>query len=155
MMTNRSNRIPARLRLSAGLLVLLAGGCGPTWYLDPGFGERLAKEENKPLLFYFKAWDSTHHRNMKLNILESAAVKNELMDTVNVELEFAWAGPYRTRYGIQSPQVCVMCDPSARMVAAPMYVNPLPTEERFLEWLRRTKEEAKRASSTIPLPAKP
>jgi hypothetical protein len=136
--------------------MLLAGGCGPNWYIDAGFGERLAKEENKPILFYFKAWDSAHHRNMKMNVLESAAVKRELMDTVNIELEFAWAEPYKTRYKVQRPQVCVMCDPGGKMVSTPQPANPVPTPEVFVNWLRKAKTDAKGNASPGPAPpAKP
>ena len=84
--------------LLLGCLWGAAQGCGPAWYIDPGFAERLAREENKPLLFYFKAWDSAQHRNMKLNVLEDPAVKKELMDTVNVELEFAFFPDYQQRF---------------------------------------------------------
>ncbi|HVP11119.1 MAG TPA: hypothetical protein VMV94_08050 [Phycisphaerae bacterium] len=136
-----------------GALLLLAGGCGPTWYIDAAFAERLAKEQNKALLFYFKAWDSTQHRNMKMKVFENPAIKKELMDTVNVELEFAWSAPYKNRYKVVQPQVCVMCDPNGKMVYTAKYVNPVPTDEDFLAWLRRAKAEAKPGTSTAPAPS--
>jgi hypothetical protein len=135
--------------------LFLASGCGPTWYLDPGFAERTAKEQNKPLLFYFKAWDSTQHRNMKMKVFEYPAVKRELIDTVNVELEFAWSAPYKGRFKVQQAQVCVMCDPSGKMVYTAKYVNPVPSEEDFLAWLRRAKAEARPGASTVPATSKP
>lgn len=155
-LTSQSNRLSVKPLLGGLLFTLLAGGCGPNWYIDASFGERLAKEENKPILYYFKAWDSTHHRNMKMQVLENAAVKRELIDTVNVELEFAWAGPYKTRFKVQRPQVCVMCDPGGKMVSSALAVNPLPTPEEFVNWLRKAKSEAKGSASTgPPPPAKP
>lgn len=151
----RNIRISRAIRVLGLLAAISAGGCRPDWYIDPGFGERLAKEESKPLLYYFKAWDSTQHRNMKMKVLESAAVKKELMDTVNVELEFAWAGPYRTKYNVQMPQVCVMCDPTGKMVSTPFYVNPVPSEEAFASWLRQAKTLAKPAAPAGPAAARP
>ncbi len=77
------------------LLPVVIGCAEPVWYLDHGFGERLAKQENKPLLFYFKAWDSTQHRNMRLKVFSDPAVKAELLKTVNLELEYSWSTPYK------------------------------------------------------------
>ncbi len=158
---NRSTFVRGlRCRLFTAFLplawLLVAGsGCGPVWLLDPGYAERLAREENRPLLFYFKAWDSTQHRNMKLRVFEDSAVKQELMDTVNVELEFAWSDPYKTRYGVQRPQVCVMCGPNGKMVSSALYTNPIPSPEAFLAWLKRSKAEATPAPpTTTSAPAK-
>jgi hypothetical protein len=152
VLISRRSRIRQWSWYMGGLLLLLPGGCGPTWYMDAAFAERLAKEQNKPLLFYFKAWDSTQHRNMKMKVFEYPAVKKELMDTVNVELEFAWSAPYKGRYKVQAPQVCVMCDPNGNMVYTAKYVNPVPSDEDFLAWLRRAKAEVKPGTSTAPAP---
>ncbi len=142
--SGRIARVSVRQFVIAVLLLGSAGGCGPIWYIDASFAERLAKQENRPILFYFKAWDSTQHRNMKLNVLEHPPVKKALIDTVNVELEFAWyPGPeYAKRYGVRQPQVCVMCKPDGEMVGSSMYVNPVPTNEAFLDWLLSAKAEA-------------
>ena len=121
---------------------LLATGCGPVWLLDPPTAEKIAREQNKPLLLYFKAWDSTQHRNMVLQVFNNPAVKAELKTTVNAELEFAFFPDYRKRYGVQQPQVCVMCAPNGEKVDSPLYVNPVPSPEKFLEWLKRAKAEA-------------
>src|SRR6185295_17226178 len=87
-----------RFKLSGMLFVVLGGlatGCGgPSWYLDPGFGERLATEKKRPILYYFKDWDSSAHRNFKMKVLDSAVVRKELTDTVNVETEWKWSGNY-------------------------------------------------------------
>ncbi|RIK67876.1 MAG: hypothetical protein DCC65_05230 [Planctomycetota bacterium] len=119
-----------------------AVGCGPVWYLDPDFGERLAAEKNKPMLIYFKVWDSSLHRNMKLEVLENSAVKRELVDMVNVELEFAYFAEQRQKYGVQRPQVCVVCNSRGERVSTPISVNPVPSVEVFVEWLRKAKAEA-------------
>ena len=118
-------------------------GCGPVWYIDPGFAEKLAAKENKPLLYYFKAWDSTQHRNMRLQVLSNSAVKAELKDTVNIELEYGFFPEKARRYGVQRPQVCVVTDPHGNKVGSPLYVNPVPTPESFLDWLKRAKQQAK------------
>ena len=47
-----------------------------------------------------------------------------------------------SRYGVQRPQVCVMCRPDGTMVFTPEYVSPVPKPEAFLEWLKRAKAEA-------------
>jgi len=152
---------PRRFRVSAlqcFLLVLLltwAGGCGPIWYIDAGFAQRLAKQENKPLLMYFKAWDSTQHRNMKLNVFEYPPIKKQLVNTVNLELEFAWFPDYAKRYGVQRPQVCVMCTPEGKKIHPSLYVNPVPTKEAFLDWLLKAKAEALPEPTSAPAKTKP
>lgn len=123
-------------------LLSVAGGCGPVWWMDPNFAERLAKKENKPILYYFKEWDSTQHRNMWWNVFENAAVKKELKDTINVDVLLAWYPDYKKRFQISRPQVCVMCKPNGEAVHDTLYVNPVPKPEEFLRWLRRAKAEA-------------
>jgi hypothetical protein len=134
-------------RFAAGgclvVFLFVAGGCGgPVWYLDPGFAERLAAKEKKPLLLYFKAWDSSVHRNMRLEVFENAAVKAELRCTVNAELEYAYFKEWTRRFGVRQPQVCVMATPDGKRVASPLYVNPVPTPEKFLDWLKKARAEA-------------
>jgi hypothetical protein len=126
-----------------GWLVLAAGGCGPQWLIEPRTAERLAREDNKPLLIYFKAWDSAQHRNMVLDVFNHPSVKPALKDTINLELELAFFPEYCRRYNVQRPQICVMCTPDGRQVDTPMYVNPVPTPEVFLAWLTRAKAAAK------------
>lgn len=144
-------------RVAAALLLLgmLTGGCGPIWYLDSGYAQRLAKQQRRPLLVYFKAWDSTQHRNMKTKIFEDPAIKKELTDTVNLELEFAWAPDEARRWGVQRPQVCVMCTPDGDKVGQSLYVNPVPTEKEFLDWLLKLKTAAKPGGPLAPPPAAP
>lgn len=147
----RAGRTERRLRYALlGLLpaVLWLTGCGPTWLIEPRAAERIAQDDKKPLLLYFKAWDSSQHRNMVLEVFNNPAVKSELVDTVNVELEFAFFPEYCKRYNVQRPQVCVMCTPDGRRVDTPLYVNPVPTPDVFLAWLKRAKEEAKSSSAS-------
>jgi hypothetical protein len=139
--TLRSNAV--RAPWSALVLATVwAGGCGPIWILDPPTAEKMAKQDKKPLMLYFKTWDSSQHRNMRMQVFSNAAVAKEMQGTVNVELEFAFSPDYRNRYGVRSPQVCVMCTPDGRKVGTPLYVNPVPTPDKFLEWLRAAKQEA-------------
>lgn len=138
--------VRALLWLLPGMFCLT--GCGPTWLIEPRAAERIAQDDKKPLLLYFKAWDSSQHRNMVLEVFNHPAVKSELVDTVNVELEFAFFPEYCKRYNVQRPQVCVMCTPDGRRVDTPLYVNPVPTPEHFLTWLKRAKEEAKSSSAS-------
>ena len=135
----RRQRLPF---FSCLALLAAVGGCGPVWILDPDFGERYAREQNKPLFWYFKDWDSTQHRNMKLEVFNNPAVKTELMDTVNVEVEFGWFEAHRNRYKVRQPQVCVMCKPDGTKVSSSLYVNPVPTPEEFLSWFQKAKSEA-------------
>ena len=126
----------------------LATGCGgPTWYLDPGFGERLAAEKKRPILYYFKDWDSAAHRNLKKNVLDSAAVRKELGDTVNVEIEWKWSGNYKDRYHVLSAQVCVLCAPDGKE-AGRMTVNPIPGVPQFAKWVRESKALARGDAAT-------
>jgi len=92
-------------------LVCFGGGagCGSPWVLDPAFGQRYAVEQNKPLFLYFKAWDSTHHRNMKMKVLDGGSMRRELEDTVNVEVEFSFFPDVRSRYHVFSPTSFVSC----------------------------------------------
>lgn len=124
------------------LLPLVIGCAEPVWHLDPGLGERIAKQENKPLLFYFKSWHSTQHRNMRLKVFGDPAVKQELLKTVNVEMEFSWKPAYEQRYGVSNPQICVMCKPDGTKVGHALYTNPVPTVPRFLDWFKKAMTEA-------------
>jgi len=125
-----------------GVLPLVIGCAQPAWYLDPGFGERLAKKKDKPILFYFKAWDSTQHRNMRMKVFGDPAVKAELLKTVNIEVEYSWSTPYRERYGVSNPQICVMCKPDGTKVGHALYANPVPTVPRFLDWYKGALSQA-------------
>ncbi len=135
----------------------LTGCGGPLRVVDPHFGERHAKQNNMPILFYFKAWDSTQHRNMILKIFDDAQVKKELTGVITIELEYAWSTPYKERYHVQGPQVCVMSKPDGTMVHKSRYVNPVPTPKQFIEWLKAAKAEAMPKPKPKPttVPAKP
>lgn len=120
--------------------VLCLSGCGgPLRVADPYFGERHARQNNMPILFYFKAWDSTQHRNMILDVFENPQVKRALTGIITIELEFAWSTPYKERYHVKGPQVCVLCKPDGTMVYKSRYVNPVPTPEQFIQWLEAAK----------------
>ncbi|MEK6643902.1 MAG: hypothetical protein AABZ08_08335, partial [Planctomycetota bacterium] len=100
-------------------------------------------------------WDSSQHRNMRLQVFANSAVASEMTGIINVELEFAFFQDYRNRYGVKTPQVCVMCTPDGRKVGTSMYVNPVPTPEKFVEWLRASKAEAKAGPPAAPTGAPP
>jgi len=132
---------PAR---RAGLTVVLVGvlgglGCSQQFIIDPGFGERYAAEKNRPMLLYFKLWDSSQHRNMIRDVFNNGAVKSELKSTVNIELEFGFFKEYRAKYGVLRPQVCVLCTSKGEKVGTPMYVSPVPAPEKFLEWYKEQR----------------
>lgn len=129
--------------IATSIVAMASVGCGPVWLVDPGFAEKQAKQENKPIMWYFKSWDSSQHRNMRMQVFADSRVASEMKDIINVELEFAFFQDYRNRYGVKTPQVCVMCTPDGRKVGTSLYVNPVPTPEKFADWLRTTKAEAK------------
>src|ERR1043166_5355261 len=129
-------------------------GCGPTWIVDPGVAEKIARQENKPLLLYFKSWDSSQHRHMRMRVFPDAAVAREMKDTVNAELEFGFFPDYRNRYGVKMTQVCVMCAPDGHKVGEAKYVNPVPSPQEFAQWLQATKAEARRQTAP-PQPKQP
>lgn len=137
------NRVdfPRVWRVLGGVVPLLVIGCNsPVWYLDSGMGERLAKQENKPLLLYFKEWHSAHHRNMGLEVFSNPDVQKEMLDTINVELEFDWYRQYALKVDVHEPQFCVMCNPAGKMVGSPIKAKqPVTKVEDFLAWLKRNK----------------
>lgn len=147
----RQRKVAGRFIIGGLLSVMVVGlvvGCGgPSWYIDPGYGERLAAEKKRPILYYFKDWDSSAHRNMKQKVLDSAVVRKELTDTVNVELEWKWSGNYKDRYRVMNAQVCVLCASDGRE-AGRMTVNPIPGDVQFAKWLREAKALAKGESAT-------
>jgi len=116
-----------------------AGCSDATWYLDPGFAERKAEKDNRPLVYYFKSFDSTLHRNMYWKVLKSGSVKSELRDTINVELEFGFFDDREKRYGVKKAQTCVFVAPDGSKVGDALSVNPVPTPQEFLAWLRAEK----------------
>lgn len=132
------------------VLPVVVGCAAPVWYLDPGFGARLAKQNNKPMLFYFKAWDSTQHRNMRKKVFGDPAVRAELLKTVNIELEYSWSTPYKERYRVSNPQICVMCKPDGTKVGHALYANPVPTVPRFLDWFKTSLGEALPPTASAP-----
>lgn len=135
---NRATRLA--WRCLCWITPLLGIGCSsPVWYLDLGSGERLAKQEHKPLLLYFKEWDSTPHRNMRLEVFANPEVQKEMLGTINVELEYAWCKREARKYGVLDPQICVMCNPDGKKVGESTYANPVPKPEVFLAWLRKHK----------------
>lgn len=143
------------IRSAFGLSLLLATGCNaPRWYIGSGLGgEDEARQKNKPMLLYFKTWHSTHHRNMGLQVFGQPEVAKEMRETINIELEFSYWPEVERRYGIRNSQVCVMCKPNGRQVGPAIYVNPVPSPEKFLSWFRSTKALA--ASKPTTRPASP
>jgi len=131
-------------------IVWFAGCSGPLRVADPHFGERHARQNNMPILFYFKAWDSTQHRNMILKIFEDPAVKRELTGIITIELEYAWSTPYKERYRVMGPQVCLLCKPDGTMVHKSRYVNPVPTPAQFIKWLKAAKAMAMPKPTSAP-----
>ena len=71
-------------------------------------------------------------------VFDNPPVRNELRDTVNVEVEYGFWPELDRRYRVITPQVCVMCSPDGQEVSR-FFVNPVPTEDKFLEWLREAK----------------
>jgi len=120
---------------------MFASCSNATWYLDPGFAERKAEKDNRPLLYYFKAFDSTLHRNMYWNVLKSGSVKSELRDTINVELEYGFFDDREKRFGVKSPQSCVFVAPDGTQIGDTLNANPVPSPQAFLAWLRAAKAQ--------------
>src|SRR5207244_585742 len=118
-----------------------------------------AAEKQRPLLLYFRVWHLSSHRDMK-KVFDNPPVRNELRDTVNVEVEYGFWPELDRRYRVITPQVCVMCSPDGQEVSR-FFVNPVPTEDKFLEWLREAKARAvppavsKPATSGASKPAPP
>lgn len=129
---------------------MLAGCSRATWYVAPDFGEKKALKENRPILYYFKAWDSTQHRNMLRNVLHDSRVDKALQDTINIELEYGFFDEQANRFKVRKPQVCVFAAPDGSRITPNYYVNPVPTAEAFLEWLRNAKAEAAKRLHSSP-----
>lgn len=134
--------------LLAVLFVSQLAGCShAVWYVAPEFGEKKAQKDNRPILYYFKAWDSTQHRNMLQNVFHDPQVDRELRDTINIELEYGFFDEQSERYKVHKPQVCVFAAPDGARLTPNYYVNPVPTPAAFLEWLRDAKRKAPNAGA--------
>lgn len=151
--------------LTSALAILALAGCSHAiWYVAPDFGEKVAQKENRPILYYFKAWDSTQHRNMLQKVLRDSRVDKELRDTVNIELEYGFFDEQANRFKVHKPQVCVLAAPDGGRITPNYYVNPVPAADAFLDWLRAAKAKAREESrpaangdapSPTPTPAPP
>lgn len=132
----------------AGILAAtMASGCSRAiWYVAPEFGEKKAAKDNKPILYYFKAWDSTQHRNMLKNVLHDPRVDRELKKTINIELEFGFFDEESGRFNVRKPQVCVFAAPDGTRLTPNYSVNPVPTPEAFLIWLKDAMRKAPQLS---------
>ncbi|HPF41119.1 MAG TPA: hypothetical protein P5081_17965 [Phycisphaerae bacterium] len=137
--------------------VSLTAGCArAVWYVAPEFGEAKAKKDNLPILYYFKAWDSTQHRNMLRNVLHDSRVNQELRTTINIELEYGFFDEQADRFKVRKPQVCVLAAPDGSRLTPNYYVNPVPTPEAFLAWLKDAKAKAGgTATGPAPTPTAP
>ena len=160
---NRASARHCRQLVRIGILICLVAvpigmGCArAVWYVAPEFGESKAKKDNKPILYYFKAWDSTQHRNMLKNVLHDPRVDKELRQTINIELEYGFFDEQSERFKVRKPQVCVFAAPDGSRLTPNYYVNPVPTADAFLQWLREAKGQAPApvAPSTNPDTATP
>ncbi len=136
----------------AMLGLVLSGACNePVWYIGPNMGgEEQARREGRPMMLYFKSWDSSHHLNMTKKVFAVPAVKQELVQTINIELEYRFFPELERKYGVTGPQVCVMCDPNGRKVGNSLYVNPAPSVETFLQWIKSARTLASPPPRTLP-----
>lgn len=144
----RTRRGATGLLLSCTVAALCVTGCRkPVWYLSPDLPERVARKENKPILYYFRAFDSTHHRNMLRNVLWNNRVEEELLDTVNLDLEFGFFEEQQARYDVRKPQVCVLVAPDGTRLTPNHELVPVPSVDAFLTWLKEAKARAPAAAA--------
>ncbi len=140
--------------LIVGLVATAAGCGGAIRLLSPSAGANLARDKNKPLLYYFKAWDSTQHRNMIIDVFENPEVTAALADVITVELEYAFYLSIARKYEIPKPQWFVMCTPGGAMVRRLDGASRMPTAAGFLQWLKEAKSLAKPPRTSQPATAK-
>ncbi|MCB9854131.1 MAG: hypothetical protein H6818_00480 [Phycisphaerales bacterium] len=129
------------------VMPIVTGCARAVWYVAPEFGEAKAKKDNIPILYYFKAWDSTQHRNMLRNVLHDPRVDKELRQTINIELEYGFFDEQTERFKVRKPQICVFAAPDGSRLTPNYSVNPVPTPEAFLQWLKEAKGQAPAATT--------
>lgn len=139
-------RIARTARLLGAAICLAPLGCAVRWDLDYNYARGVAEQQKRPMVLYFKDWSSPDHRNFVSQVLQSPIVARELKDTVNVELLHNW-GPAAQLYKVENkPQVCIVCAPNGREIDRLVVNNPIPSADKFAEWLRRAKAAARPAS---------
>ena len=136
------------LRARADRLRRLFESPGGMWHRNSA--KRRPRKDNTPILYYFKAWDSTLHRNMLKNVLRNPGVDKALRETVNIELEYGFFDEQSDRFKVRKPQVCVFAAPDGTRLTPNLYVNPVPTPAAFLKWLNEAKSKAPQLAKPQP-----
>jgi hypothetical protein len=153
---DRMRRLTQSCCFACLLMLGLNSGCARAiWYVAPEFGEKKAQKDNLPILYYFKAWDSTQHRNMLKNVLHDPRVDKELKKTINIELEYGFFDEQSERYKVRKPQVCVLAAPDGTRLTPNYSVNPVPTADAFLAWLKDAIQLAPPSGSPTTDPPNP
>ncbi|MFO0974099.1 MAG: hypothetical protein U1A27_11785 [Phycisphaerae bacterium] len=149
-MTGRGRKIWKIVAAIAWAAVL--AGCAVRWDLDYNYARGVAQQQKRLMLLYFKDWSSPDHRNLVTQVFQSPVVAKELKDTINVEMLYNW-GPTAAQYGVEKePQVCVMCNPDGNEIGRMGVRNPIPSPEKFAEWVRQMKAAARPASQPVAAP---
>lgn len=122
-------------------------GCSrPIWYLAPDLPEKKAVKDDKPIFYYFRAFDSAHHRNMLRDVLWNNRVEAVLRGSINLDLEYGFYEEQQERYDIRKPQVCLLAAPDGTRLTPNYELIPVPSVDAFLTWLKAGMANAPGAS---------
>ncbi len=118
-------------------------GSDSGWHRNHNEASKLAAQDKKPLLTYFRPSDAKQDAVIRRILFANPAVQAELNQTVRVDLDPKSSAASRTAYGVHPSQPCVVvCKPNGQRAVQPIYLNPVPNADYFAQWLRNARAKA-------------